>query len=85
MKRMGANMHNMGSSSMLADPAYQSGKLGKETSFRKINTTRDISTGLLSMAEFFDRLKMGHFWLNGAHSAESVLLLFWLHFLGLMG
>ena len=28
MKRMGANMHNMGSSSMLADPAYQSGKLG---------------------------------------------------------
>ena len=27
MKRMGANMHNMGSSSMLADPAYQSGKL----------------------------------------------------------
>ena len=27
MKRMGANMHNMGSSSMLADPAYQSGEL----------------------------------------------------------
>merc|ERR1719264_835901 len=28
MKRMGANMHNMGSSSMLADPAYQSEKGG---------------------------------------------------------